>query len=137
MSTSYLEFLPIYLHLVHRVKGKYGPSSPQMARSGLGVNYRPKTYWVTVPADYGWISLTIDGRRLVSLFFVDKNGHMQIKAAGFHTGDSKWVGEQQNLFAIRVEQIPGENRSKLLPKIHNALGADLKNAEILFLDANP
>ena len=75
----------------------------------------------------------MEGRRLVSLISTMDN-HPVMRAAGYHMGETKWIGEQQNIIAIKVESIPKSAHSETLPKIRKALKGELHDAQILFVD---
>ena len=90
-------------------------------------------YWFSIPPQDAWIVLPVEDRKLVSLITNGRDG-INFKIAGYHMGETKWIGELQNILAIKMESVPASARNKILPKILEALGGEFKGAEILFLD---
>lgn len=56
-----------------------------------------------------------------------------MKVAGFHLGETRFVGEKQNVLSVKVEQIPETKRAEMIPKIREALPADIRELPMTFL----
>lgn len=92
-------------------------------------------YWLTVPPHDGWLVVPFEGKLLVSLIAsAPDRSFTSLKVAGYHMGETKWIGEHQNIIAIKIEAIPNSMRNEMMPKIRSALSEEYKDTKILFLD---
>ena len=93
----------------------------------------PSNYWLNLLERDGWILVSVEGRKLGVVISITEAGREHLKVAGYHLGDSRYVGERQNILSIRVERIPESRREALLAAIRNALPIELRELSISFL----
>lgn len=91
------------------------------------------TYWVNILERESWLVLNVEDRKLGIIITYPESGKEYLKAAGFHLGQSRFVGQRQNVMSIKVEQIPKIRHKDLLSKIGEALPVELRELPILFL----
>ncbi len=92
-------------------------------------------YWLTIPPQDGWLVTQFGDKHLVSLFSSSPDRHFtSLKVAGYHMGETKWIGEHRNIMAIKIEAIPNILHVEMLPKIRKSLSDELQGVEISFLD---
>lgn len=92
-------------------------------------------YWLAIPQHDGWGLVTdISGRKVGLIFSTDMKGHTLLKIAGYHMGEAKWIGEHQNILTVKIERIPENLRSKILPQIRKSLVRELQDVQMVFLD---
>ena len=89
--------------------------------------------WVNVLERDGWLIVNLEGRRLGMMISVTEGGRAFLKVAGYHMGETRWVGEKRNVLSILVEPVAENLRGSLLPIIRNSLPAELRNLPVLFL----
>ena len=75
----------------------------------------------------------MDDRKLGILISVPESGQEYLKVAGFHLGETRFVGEKQNVLSVKVEQIPKTKHDEMLPKVREALPTDIRDLPIMFL----
>jgi hypothetical protein len=75
----------------------------------------------------------IHDKKLGIIITMTEAGRKFLKVAGFHMGDTMFVGERHNILSIKVERIPDENHRDMLAKIHDALRVELRGLPIAFL----
>lgn len=93
------------------------------------------TYWLAIPQQEGWGLFTAaNSRKIGVLFSIGMKGKTILKIAGYHLGDTKWIGEQKDILAVKIERIPEGMRDKITPQIRKSLVRELQDVEILFLD---
>jgi DNA-binding PadR family transcriptional regulator len=63
-------------------------------------------FWVNVLERDGWILISVDDRKLGIVISITENGREYLRVAGFHLGETRFIGERQNILSIKVEQIP-------------------------------
>ena len=90
-------------------------------------------FWVNVLERDGWILVNVDGRKLGILISITENGREYLRVAGFHLGESRFIGERQNILSIKVEQIPKIRHNEILPNIRDALPVELRGLPVMFL----
>jgi hypothetical protein len=90
-------------------------------------------YWVNILERDGWILVNVDDRKLGILITIPESGQEYLRVAGFHLGETRFVGERQNILSIKVEQIPKSRHAEMLPKIRNAMPVEIRELPILFL----
>jgi hypothetical protein len=89
--------------------------------------------WVNVMERDGWLLINLEGRKLGIMISVTEGGGAYLKVAGYHMGETRWVGEKRNVLSILVEPISENLGSSLLPVIRNTLPAELRSLPIMFL----
>ena len=77
--------------------------------------------------------MNVDGRKLGILISTTENGMQYLKIAGYHAGETRFLGERQNVLSVKVEQIPKSRHNIMLPKIVGALPIELRVSPIMFL----
>jgi hypothetical protein len=90
-------------------------------------------HWINVLERDLWLVITVDDKRLGILVTVPESGREYLKVAGFHLGETRLVGERQNVLSVKVEQISEAKHSEMLPKIREALPTDIRDLPIAFL----
>ena len=90
-------------------------------------------FWVNILERDGWILVNVNGKKLGILISMTEGGKEYLRVAGYHAGETRWVGEKQNVLSVKVEAIPESGRDALLPLVRNALPAELRNLPISFL----
>jgi DNA-binding PadR family transcriptional regulator len=90
-------------------------------------------FWVNVLERDGWILISVDDRKLGIVISITENGREYLRVAGFHLGETRFIGERQNILSIKVEQIPKNRHDEMLPKIEEALPAPLRGLPVMFL----
>ena len=91
-------------------------------------------FWLPIPQQDGWGLVTVYDRKVGMLYNYDVKGKTIIKVAGYHTGETKWIGEQRNILTIKLEKIPEGIRNGMILKIRNRLPQELRNVAITFID---
>jgi len=91
------------------------------------------TFWINILEREGWLLVNVDGRKLGILISTTENGMQYLKIAGYHAGETRFVGERQNVLSVKVEQIPKSRHNIMLPKIVGALPIELRVSPIMFL----
>ena len=89
--------------------------------------------WVNILERDGWILVSIRGKKLGILISMTEGGKVYLRVAGYHAGETRWVGERQNVLSVKVEEIPEAGRDALLPLVRDALPAELRELPISFL----
>ena len=89
--------------------------------------------WVNILERDGWILVSIRGKKLGILISMTEGGKVYLQVAGYHAGETRWVGERQNILSVKVEEIPEAGRDALLPLVRDALPAELRELPISFL----
>lgn len=92
------------------------------------------TFWLPIPQQEGWGLVTVYDRKVGLLYGYDLKGQTIIKVAGYHLGESKWIGEQRNILAVKLERIPESLRNEIILKTRHMLPQELRNVAIAFLD---
>jgi hypothetical protein len=90
-------------------------------------------YWVNILEREGWLVINVEDRKLGIVISTIETGQQYLRVAGFHLGDSMYVGERRNILAVKVERIPMEKQDKMLPVIQEALPVELHGLPIVFL----
>ena len=90
-------------------------------------------FWVNILERDGWLLVNVDGRKLGILISTTENGMQYLKIAGYHAGETRFVGERQNVLSVKVEQIPKNRHNVMLSKIVEALPIELRLSPIMFL----
>lgn len=65
---------------------------------------------------------------------VTEAGKAYLTVAGFHAGETRFVGERRNILSIMVEPIPKNLHNSILTLARNALPSELKDLPITFLE---
>ncbi len=89
--------------------------------------------WVNLLERDGWILINMEGGKLGIIMSVTEGGQAFLRIAGYHTGESKFIGERHNVLSIKVEPIPENLHDAFLTLVRNALPAELRSLPISFL----
>jgi hypothetical protein len=90
-------------------------------------------YWVNILERDGWIVIHVDDRPLGILLSLTEAHQQFLRVAGFHLGESTFIGDRKNILSIKVERISPEQYREMLPKILQALPPELQSLTISFL----
>lgn len=96
----------------------------------------PKTasvFWANILERDGWLLVNVDDRKLGIIISMTEGGQQHLRVAGFHLGESMFVGERQNILSVKVERVPQSQQKEMLPKIHEALPPELRGLPVAFL----
>lgn len=93
----------------------------------------PITFWVNVLERDTWLLVSLDDRKLGILLTIPESGKQYLRIAGFHLGETRFVGDRQNVLSVMVEQIPETKHAEMIPKIREALPEDIRELPIVFL----
>jgi hypothetical protein len=80
-----------------------------------------------------WLIVSVGDRKLGVLVTTPESGKQFVKIAGYHLGETRFIGERQNVLSVKVEQIPKAKHAEMLPKIQEALPSDIRDFPITFL----
>jgi hypothetical protein len=83
-------------------------------------------FWVNILERDGWIVIHVNDRPLGIVISITEAGREFLRVAGYHLGESMFVGERRNILSIKVERIPESQHKGLLPKILEALPVELR-----------
>jgi hypothetical protein len=83
-----------------------------------------------------WLVINLDGRKLGLIMSVTEGGLLYLTVAGYHSGESRFVGEKRNVLSVKVEPIPKEMQSAFLTMVNNALPLQLRAMPTTFLQLN-
>ena len=90
-------------------------------------------FWVNILERDGWIVVHVNERPLGVVISITEAGKEFLRVAGYHLGESMFVGERLNILSIKVERIPDTQQKELLSKIQEALPVELRGLPITFL----
>ena len=90
-------------------------------------------YWLNLLERDGWILVNAGGRKVGVVTSITEAGREHLKVAGYHLGETRYVGDRQNILSIKVERIPESKREELLAAIRKAMPAGLRDLPISFL----
>jgi hypothetical protein len=90
-------------------------------------------FWVNILERDGWLLVGVNDRKLGIVISITEAGKEYLRVAGYHMGDSMYVGERRNILSIKVERIPEGQQKEMLPKIHEALPYELRELPVAFL----
>jgi hypothetical protein len=90
-------------------------------------------FWANILERDGWLLVNVNDRKLGIIISVTETGKEFLRVAGFHLGESMFVGERRNILSIKVERIPQSEQEQILPKIHEALPPELRGLPVGFL----
>jgi hypothetical protein len=91
------------------------------------------TFWVSILEREGWLLVSVDGKKLGIIISVTEGGQQHLRVAGFHLGESTFIGERQNILSVKVERIPQSQQKEMLPKVYEALPLELRGLLLTFL----
>ncbi len=94
---------------------------------------KPFSAWINIIERDGWILVNFEGRKLGILISTLENGQTYLRVAGYHAGETRWIGERRNVLSIKVEVLPQNTRNALVPLIRDVLPAELRTLPISFL----
>jgi hypothetical protein len=97
-------------------------------------NQLPPVYWVNIMERDDWLVINFEGRKLGLIVSVTEGGKAYLTIAGYHTGESRFIGEKRNVLSVKVEPIPNNLHSSFVPLVNEALPLQLKELPIFFLD---
>lgn len=90
-------------------------------------------FWINILERDGWIVVHADDRPLGIVISTTESGRGFLKVAGYHLGESMFVGERRHILAIKVERIPESRQKEILPQVHEALPHELRELPVTFL----
>lgn len=90
-------------------------------------------FWVNILEREGWLLVNVSGKKLGIIISVTEGGQQHLRVAGFHLGESMFVGERQNILSVKVERISQGQQKEMLPKVHEALPLELRGLPVAFL----
>lgn len=90
-------------------------------------------FWVNILEREGWLLVNVNGKKLGIIISVTEGGQQHLRVAGFHLGESMFIGERQNILSVKVERIPQSQQKEMLPKIYEALPLELRGLSVAFL----
>jgi hypothetical protein len=93
----------------------------------------PPAYWVNVPERAGWIVIHVNERPIGIVISITEAHQEFLQVAGYHLGETMFVGERKNILSIKVERIAAERYHEILPKIQEALPPELQGLPISFI----
>jgi hypothetical protein len=96
----------------------------------------PKTtlvFWVNILERDGWLLVSVNNRKLGIIISVTEAGQQHLRVAGYDLGETTYIGERRNILSVKVERIPQNQQSEVLPKIHEALPPELRGLPVAFL----
>lgn len=80
-----------------------------------------------------WLLINVEGRKLGIIMSVTEGGLFYLTVAGYHSGESRFIGEKRNVLSVKVEPIPKEMQQSFLILVDNALPPQLRGLSITFL----
>lgn len=95
--------------------------------------HAPTAYWINIPERDGWLLVNVEGRKVGIIVSVTEGGQAYLTVVGYHAGETKFVGEKQNVLSIKIEPIGAGLRDPFLTLVRNALPPELKSLPIDFL----
>ena len=87
-------------------------------------------YWVNIMERDDWLVIHVEGRKVGIIMSVTEAGIFYLSVAGYHTGESRFVGEKQNILSVKVEPIPQSLHNAFVTLVNNALPPQLKGLPI-------
>jgi hypothetical protein len=90
-------------------------------------------FWANILERDGWLLISVDNKKLGIIISVTEAGQQHLRIAGFHLGESMFIGERRNVLSVRVERIPESQQKEMLPKIHESLPPELRGLPVAFL----
>jgi hypothetical protein len=91
------------------------------------------TYWINLRERDGWLLVNVEGRKLGIIMTVTENRMVYLTVAGYHAGESRFVGENHNVLSVKVVPIPKNLQNTYLTLIDNALPPQLRGLPAAFL----
>jgi hypothetical protein len=88
---------------------------------------------VNIPERAGWMVIYVNERPLGILISITEAHQEFLQVAGYHLGESMFVGERKNILSIKVERIAADQYHEMLPKIQQALPPELQGLPISFI----
>jgi hypothetical protein len=89
--------------------------------------------WVNILERDGWLLVNVEGKKVGIVITTTEAGKQFLKIAGFHLGESRYVGERHNILSIKVEPIARHLQNSFLVLVRNALPSELRELPIAFL----
>jgi hypothetical protein len=90
-------------------------------------------FWVNILERDGWLLVNVNDKKLGIIISVTEAGQQHLRVAGFHLGESAFIGERRNVLSVKVERIPESQQKETLPKIHASLPPELRGLPLAFL----
>ena len=81
-----------------------------------------------------WLVINFEGRKLGLIVSITEGGKAYLTIAGYHSVESRFIGEKRNVLSVKVEPIPNNLHSSFVSLVNNALPPQLKGLPIFFLD---
>jgi hypothetical protein len=91
------------------------------------------TYWVNLRERDDWLLINVEGRKLEIIMTVTENRMVCLTVAGYHAGESRFVGENHNVLSVKVEPIPKNLQGAYSTLIDNAMPPQLRGLPVAFL----
>lgn len=89
-------------------------------------------FWVNILERDGWLLVNVNDRKLGIIISITEAGKEYLRVAGFHLGESRYVGERHNILSVKVERILEGQQKEMLPKIREALPPELRELPLAF-----
>jgi hypothetical protein len=93
----------------------------------------PSIFWVNILERDVWILLNVNEKKLGVILSFTEGGKEFLRVAGYHLGETMFVGERRNVMSIKVERILKNQQTEILSKIHEALPFELRGLPVAFL----
>ena len=93
----------------------------------------PSSIWVNILERDGWLLVNVNDKKLGIIISFTESGREFLRVAGFHLGETMFVGERRNVLSVKVEKVSENQQKEVLPKIHEALPQELRGLPLAFL----
>jgi hypothetical protein len=80
-----------------------------------------------------WLVVSVEGRKVGIIVSVTEGGKAYFTIAGYHAGESRFIGEKRNVLSVKVEPIPKNLHASFITLVNNALPPQLKGLPLSFL----
>lgn len=93
-------------------------------------------YWVNILERDGWIVVNVGDRKLGILISITEAGSQYLRIAGFHLGESMFIGERKNVLSVKVERIPADRHNEMLRAFKMPCRLSFAGCRLCFSDCN-
>lgn len=90
-------------------------------------------FWVNILERDGWLLVNVNDKKLGIIISVTEAGQQHLRVAGFHLGETTYIGERRNILSVKVERIPESQHKEMLSRIHESLPPELRGLPLAFL----